>query len=343
MTEKQILELLERYGPTIRDAILTGIREIRDDARLREIIRMIEQNNVEGAMRALGYNPGVFSRFHIMMVQAFEQGGMMAMAMMPRYTPDATGVMTKMRFNVRDPRAELWLTNRSSSMVTNIEEDVRLAVRTTLSDGLERGRNPRSVALDLVGRYNRTTGHREGGVVGLGEREIEWARNVERKLLNLDPSYLEQKLRDKRFDGVVRKAIKEGKPLPAATVQKLTDRYREIALKNRGDTIGRTETLAALNRSEYEATRQALAQSNLPLSAATKVWDSAGDERVRKSHDDMDGQRVGIDEPFISPRGARMMHPHDRSLITDPNLAGKETIACRCRVRYDIKFGANLR
>lgn len=334
MTEKQLLQLLDKYAPAIRDAILTGIRDIRDNARLSEIIRMIEANDVDGALRALGYNPAVFNTYRLMMLQAFEQGGLLLMASLPRYTADAIGVQTVMRFNVRDRAAEQWLEQQSSTLITNIEDDIRTAVRTTLGEGMQEGRNPRSVALDLVGRYNRTTGHREGGLVGLSEQQQQWSRNVRQKLLTLDESYFDMKLRDKRFDSIVRAAIVSGKPLTAAQVTKLVDRYRDIALKSRGDAIGRTEALAALNRSEWESTRQALAQSNLPTEAAHKIWDSAGDSRVRHTHDEMDGQRVGIDEAFVSPSGARLMHPHDRSL----GAPGKETIMCRCRVRYDIDF-----
>jgi hypothetical protein len=243
-----------------------------------------------------------------------------------------------LRFNVRDPEAEKWLRERSSSLITGIGEDIREAVRSTLQDGMAQGRNPKSVALDLVGRYDRTTKHREGGVVGLGEREQYWARSARAKLVSLDESYFTLELRDKRFDGIVRKAIESGKPLTAEQVTRITDRYRARALQHRGEMIGRTEALAALNRSEYESTRQALAQSGLPPAAAAKVWDSAGDARVRNSHRAMDGQRVGIDEAFVSPSGARLLHPGDVSM----GAPGTEVIACRCRVRYDVQWGYGL-
>ena len=336
MTEKQLIELLGKWGAAIRDAILVGIRDIRDNARLTEIIRMIEQNNVEGALRALGYDPAVFNTYYTMMVQAFEEGGMMLMMSQPRSTADATGVQTMLRFIVRNPDAEKWLREQSSSLVTNIGEDVREAVRSTLDEGMREGRNPRSVALELVGRYDRSTGHREGGVVGLGAREQFWSRSVRQKLLTLDASYFDMALRDKRFDATVRAAIESGTPLSAETVQRLTDRYRAKALQFRGETIGRTEALGALNRSQYEATRQALEQSGLPPAAAHKVWKSAKDSRVRHSHREMHNQRVGIDEPFVSPdTGARLMHPHDSSL----GAPAREIIDCRCRVDFDIDYG----
>lgn len=334
MTEKQLLELLEKYAPAIRDALLEGIRDIRDNARLSEIIRMIQVNDVDGALRALGYSPAVFNNYRSIVMQAFEQGALSFMLGQPRYTSDEIGVVKPMRFNVRNPAAQQWLEQKSSTLVTGIEDDIRLAVRDALGQGMAEGRNPRSVALDLVGRYNQTTGHREGGIVGLGEREQAWARSVRQKLLTLDESYFEMTLRDKRFDGIVRKAIEEGKPLTADQVTKLVDRYRERALKARGDNIGRTEALAALNRSNWEATRQALEQSGLPLAAAYKIWKTASDEWVRGSHQKMHNQRVPIDEAFVSPSGARLLHPHDSSLGAPPT----ETIMCRCRVQYDIDY-----
>ena len=42
MTERELLRLLEQYAPAIREAILDGIRDIRDNARLNEIVRMVQ-------------------------------------------------------------------------------------------------------------------------------------------------------------------------------------------------------------------------------------------------------------------------------------------------------------
>jgi len=335
VTERQLKEMLEKFAPLVRDAILAGIREIRDGAVLAQLIELIERGDENAVLRALGYNPAVFNAYYVVMMQTFEAGGLALIAGLPRYATGSDGVRTVMRFNVRDREAEAWLQQRSSGLVVEIENDVRQSVRDTLQRGLEQGRNPRNVALDLVGRFNRETGRREGGAVGLNSNQLTWVNSVRQKLLTLDESYFEMGLRYTRGDGEVRRAIESGKPLSPETVDRLVGRYRENALRYRGETIARTEALAALNRSEYEATKQALAQSDLPPSAARKIWDSAGDGRVRDSHRDMDGQSVGIDEPFVSPvTGALMMHPHDASL----GAPSRETVGCRCRVRYKIDF-----
>ena len=339
MTEAELNRLLERFAPAIRDAVIAGIREIRDGVLLSQLIELIERGDEQAVLRALGINPAVFSPVWIAMSQAFEAGGMALIAGLPRYATGADGVRTPMRFNIRNPRAETWLQQQSSALVTGIEEDVRQVVRGVLQTGQMQGRNPRNVALDIVGRYNRETKRREGGVLGLNAQQITWRDSVRQKLLTLDKSYFDMGLRDPMFDSIVQQAIASGKPLSAETVDKLVNRYEDNALRYRGETIGRTEALAAIQTSRHEAVRQAVEQSDIPLSAVRKIWDTAGDDRVRHSHKELDGVSVGIDEPFVTVNQHRLLHPHDTSL----NAPASETVMCRCRVRYDIPFGMRSR
>lgn len=332
-------DLLEQLAPDVANAFRAAIQDITDNALLMQIIEAIERNDIEGAFRALGFDPASFNGFTAALRSAFEAGATAMLTTLPKYISGADGIKTIIRFNMRDPRAEQWLQQQSSSLITNIEADVRNAVRNTLQAGLAEGRNPRNVALDIVGRYDRSTGHREGGAVGLGEREETWSRSARQRLLTLDDGYFTLALRDKRFDATVRAAIDAGKPLPLDTVDKLVDRYRANALRHRGETIGRTETLSALNTSQHEATIQALQRSDLPMSAGKKTWKTAMDNRVRHDHREMQNVTVGIDEPFMLPDGSQMMFPTDTSLGAAP----KETILCRCRAQYTIDFEARLR
>lgn len=333
-------QLLEKLAPDIAAAFRAAIADITDNTILQQVIEAIERNDVEGAFRALGFSPASFNPLAIAMRDAFQAGAMTMLSTFPKYVAGADGIKTMVRFNIRDPRAEDWLRDEAGTLITAIEQDTRNAVRNTMQAGMREGRNPRKVALDIVGRYNRSTGHREGGVVGLGEREEAWSQSARTRLLTLDERYFELGLRDKRFDSTVRAAIEAQKPLPADVVDKLVDRYRANALRHRGETIGRTEALHALNRSEWLATKQAVEQGNLRADAITRVWDSAGDSRVRPTHKALDGQTVGLDEPFVSPlTGARMMHPGDTSL----NAPGREVIGCRCRVRTVVDWFAGVK
>lgn len=333
-------QLLAELAPQIRKAFEAAIADIVDNVILRQVIDAIERGDIEGAFKALGIVPPVYNPLVSVLSEAVNAGGIMMMAQFPKYLADSTGLKTMLRFNLRDRRAEDWLRNKSSGLITTIDNDIRANVRTTLDAGMRAGRNPRSVALDIVGRIDPVTGKRSGGVVGLGEREEYWSRSARRKLESLDQGYFDMELRDKRFDKTVQRAIADGRMLPREVVDKLVDRYRSNALRHRGETIGRTEALAALHYSEWIATKQALEASNLPQSAVRKVWDSTGDARVRSSHKALDGLSVGLDEPFVSPlTGARMMHPGDVTL----GAPGAEVIDCRCRIRYDVNWYAGLR
>jgi SPP1 gp7 family putative phage head morphogenesis protein len=84
----------------------------------------------------------------------------------------------------------------------------------------------------------------------------------------------------------------------------------------RASRIGRTEVLRALNFGSMEAYRQSGVVEQ-------KEWLATPDDRVRPSHAEADGQRVGLDEKF-DVGGHKLNQP------LDPNAPASETIHCRC-------------
>jgi hypothetical protein len=260
VNEKQFLEALAKFAPALQRAFIEAMQRITDDAILAQLVEAVKAGDAEAAWRAIGYQQSVMNRFIATLTTTFEHGGATMMMSLPKYTADATGTKTALIFNIRDRRAEAWLAEQSSSLIEQIEYDIRVNVRSTLADGLAAGRNPNVTALDIIGRYNTQTGHREGGVVGLGQREEMWARSARAKLEALDKSYFNLVLRDKRFDGVVQKAIDSGNMLPAETVERLITRYRDRALKYRGENIGkRWPRSIALNMNQCD--RRSISQT----------------------------------------------------------------------------------
>lgn len=330
---EQLDALIDLFAPDIRSAFLAAIQDIVDTALLNRIIEAIQLGDVEGAFKALGFSPAAMRPLTAAIERAFEMGGVMTGKTFPKYLNTNSG-RAVFRFDVRNSRAEAWLRDHSSTLVTRLENEARTVVRNTLTTGMQDGRNPRNVALDIVGRIDPATGKRTGGVIGLTEHQEFWVRSARTKLIQLDDKYFNMGLRDKRFDRTVAKAIRDGKPLPMDTVDKLTARYRDNALKYRGEMIARTEAIQSLNRAEWEATKQAVELGATKTDAVAREWDSAGDKDVRYSHRKMDGQRRGIDEPFISPSGAQLMFPGDTSL----GAGADEVVACRCRVRTVIDW-----
>lgn len=339
MTPRQQLDAFaELLAPVLRDAFLAALQDIVDTVILRRVIEAVEYGDLEAAFRAMGFSDAAMRPLTAAIETGFEQGGILTGATFPRYLQTSNGKAV-FRFDVRNSRAEAWLRDHSSELVTRIGDDVRGVIRNTLTRGMEEGRNPRNVALDIIGRVDPASGKRVGGVVGLTPNQELWASSARQRLIALDEKYFTMELRDKRFDRTVAKAIRDGKPLPIATVDKLIDRYRSNALRYRGEMIGRTEAMQSLNRSEWEATMQAVDLGATKKSAVQREWDSAGDRRVRWSHVKLNGLRVGVDEPFVSPvTGAKMMFPGDTSL----GAPAREVVACRCRVRTVIDWLADI-
>lgn len=337
-TSRQVLEeLIAKYTPVVRDAFLTAIAEVTSEVILSDLVKALEAGDVEAAFRTLGMSDAALRPISAALEIAYEAGGSGVGSTFPRRLRTEYG-RGAFHFDVRNPRAENWIKEQSSRLITRIQEDARVNIRNVLTSNLEQGNNPRTTALDIVGRINPVTGRREGGIIGLTQQQELWVRNARRDLQNLDSRYFDRLARDKRFDSVVQKAIAEGRPLTADVIEKLVSRYKDTLLKLRGETIGRTETIQALNRSEYEAFKQAVDMGAARAGDVKREWDSAGDLRVRDSHRHMDGQSVGLEEPFTTPSGEKLMFPGDWSL----GASAEEIINCRCRVRLNVDWLADI-
>lgn len=338
---QQLNELIERFTPIIRDAFKAAITDIKDRAILAEVIDAISLGDPDRAFRSLGISDAAMRPLTQALEQAFEAGGVMIAGSVPRGVRG--GARAVFRFDIRNSRAEAFLRDQSSQLVSRISGEQMTAIRNVITDGVTAGRNPRNIALDIVGRIDPTSGRRVGGIVGLtGPQERAVAR-ARAELLSGDASemnkWFSRERRDKRFDSTVRKAIDAGEALDVDTVSRLTTRYSDSLLNLRGDNIGRTESVSSLNRSQMEAFEQAVDQGVIQRSAVKRIWDSAGDDgRTRHSHLAMDGQMVGLNEPFVSPSGSRMMFPGDTSLAAE----AEETINCRCRVRTEVDWFAGV-
>lgn len=114
--------------------------------------------------------------------------------------------------------------------------------------------------------------------------------------------------------------------------KEITERVPEISSRRAG-VIARTETHGASNYGT-----QRMAESiGVPM---RKVWISGQDDRVRKiprdgyDHRQMDGVKVGMDEPFLVPSKAG---PPDAIMYPgDPAGAAGNVINCRCTLSHEV-------
>ena len=189
-------------------------------------------------------------------------------------------------------------------------------------------------ALQLVGRID-ATGRRTGGIIGLTAKQMDYVRRARAQLENLDAGYFSRERRDKRLDGLVKRAIASGKPLPKADIDRITGRYSDRLLQLRGETIARTEGINAYRAANVEAYRQMIESGAVREDQISREWDSTLDSRTRLQHAAMEGvQARGLSQPFVLPDGTMMMHPGDASL----GAGADQIVSCRCFMKVKLKL-----
>lgn len=331
----RIAQLTSEWEPTIRAAFLEAVLDIADRADVRRIAERLEKGDVAGAIEAVHIDTAAYSVLDRAISGAFNAGGASAVSALPKIK-DPSGAALIVRWDARNLRAENWLRSHSSDLITRIVDDQRAAVRNALSEGVIAGRNPKATVLDVVGRVNRITGRREGGIVGLTAPQQSYVSNALAELSSKDPDvmarYFTRTRRDRRFDAEVRRAMKDGRVIDADLRTRIVGRYSDRLLELRGETIGRTETMAALNQSGVEAMQQAIDAGVVQAGTVTKVWHTARDPKVRDSHAAIDRQSVGIEGRFSNG----LAYPGD------PSGGPAETANCRCWMETRIDFTAGL-
>ena len=333
---KDVQAALDRMEPELRQAFLDAIARSRSAVSLQKVEAALIAGNIEGAIDALRLEGVWFSSLQDAVRSSLNAGGALALTRL-RVRDPYDGTTFVLGFDGRHDRAEAWVRERSSALITEIVEDQREMARQQIKAGLEAGRNPRQTALDIVGRINRATGKREGGFIGLTSQQAAWVRNAEAQLRNLDAEYFTRGKRDKRYDATVRKAIKDGKPLADADVQKIMSRYKERLLKYRADVIARTESLNAMRAGAYEGYQQLVDSGRVRADQVTVTWSATMDGRTRDHHRSLNGTAIQFGEFFNPEPGVFMLYPGDLEHSTDPKALARETIQCRCVALYRIK------
>lgn len=335
--KQQIRKLLDDLEPTVQKAFFESIDSLKSNIELNRIVERLEQQDIDGAMRALNIDPAAYRPLQKATEEVFESGGNQAAKKVPKAPEAAT---TTFRFDIRHPTAEQELRQYSSTLVTRITEDQRQAIRDAMADGISQGRAPRQTALNIVGRLSKVTGRREGGIIGLSVPQSQYVENMRQRLLSGDKDELKKVLtmerRDKRFDARIRDAILTGKKIDQASVDRMTGRYADRLLMLRGETIARTETMTAFNKGQMSSMGQAIAEGRIAASLVMKVWHAFLDERTRFTHRLLNKTRVAFNDKFQTARGRFMAHPGD------PEGGVEECACCRCWMEFVIDFLADL-
>lgn len=335
---KAVRDALAKLEPQVQRAFLEAIGDITKAADLQAVIRALEVGDVEAAVRAMRFEATLFGAVDRSLEEAYRAGGIAAIGSLPVIRDPFDGGRIALGFDGRHPRAERWARDMSSRLIVEIVEDQRNMARDVIRQGLEAGRGPRSTALDIVGRVNKTTKRREGGLIGITSNQAQWVKRAEDQLRDGDYSgYLGRDLRNKQFDKLIARAERDGRALTDAEIGKISTAYRNNILRYRGETIARTETITAYRAGNQEGFRQLVDTGAVRDDQIVRTWGATGDLRTRVSHNFMNGVSVrGLDTHW-NVSGSLMMYPGDTSL----GAAAEMVVNCRCyetiRINYDAE------
>lgn len=337
-TRRAFAEATKAMEPAIRRAFLQAIADVRSVAQYRLVEAAIERGDIQGALDVLRLGSEFFAPLDRALDDVFRAGAAYQLGTLPKRMPTSGGGPLIVRFQGRNPRAEEAVRRIGGDLIQEILEDQRTLVVEAVRNGIEVGRGPRQTALDIVGRVG-ANGRRSGGLIGLHSKDARAVQRARDELAGGSADYFRRAGRDRRFDGTVRKAMREGRALSQADIDRIAGRYSDRLLKLRGDTIARTETIKAFGAGRYEGVAQLIDTGQVSARHVTLVWDATGDARTRPDHMTMEGQTVIFGFPFVFPDGSRALFPGDTSL----GASAKQTIQCRCYVQIKIDWFAQAR
>lgn len=337
MARETLLDRLEKEAPKVSRAFAVAINKRLRTINLNTLTDALERGDIGAVFELLDLSAGHFSNLAIALTATYAAGGEFGHREIERQAVKAKFPIPVPEFNVQHPRARAWLEQQSSRLVREVTEGQRDAIRTAIAWHFDNNVSGRAAALDIVGRINKVTKRREGGIIGLTDAQSKWANNAKDELKGGPGDlrkYLQRERRDKRFDPIVKKAIKEKTPLSPAKVNQIAGRYKVRLLEFRGKMVARQETMSALQASKNEGLDQLIGSGMVQTQDVIRTWDAAADMDTRPHHAVMDGQRRIQGEPFISGIGGLLLYPTDTSL----GATAADVINCRCLVHESINF-----
>lgn len=309
--------LVAQYGQAIGDAFLEAIQRAASSVSLAQLEDAINRNDLRALEMLLRMEQGALFPVSEAIRSAFIGGGLSAGSI-------SSG---QFGFDGRHYRAEAWVRENAGTLVQGIQADTQAMLRAVMENRVVTGESGAVTARAIVGTYNRATGRREGGFLGLTTQQTDAAIKARSELQNIDPAYFSRKLRDRRYDSLVRKAIESGKPLSAADIDRITMRYRDRLAKYRGEIIARTEAHKAISAGQWEGMQQAVDAG----AQVTMRWVHGFSREPRLDHLSL-GQAPSrpFGTPFQMADGVTLRFPHD------PMAPAHHVINCKCSLYFRV-------
>lgn len=317
-TRERIEAMIAAAGRRMQREFLEAVAEVAEGVSLAELEQLLSDARVD---EILALQEAIAARMATRWVREYTEAAEETAAFI------ADRLEQYVDFDRTNARAIRTMRDNRARFVREFMDDQRETVTRAVVEGFRQIRVDEQDGVAVVREVAvnpRETARRFRDSVGLTAKQEQWVRNYRMQLETLDLGALDRRLRDRRFDGTVTRAIERSEPLSRQQVDRMVERYRERWVKYRAEVIARTEAIGAVQGGTQEMYRQAFENGTLDQQELERTWDTREDGRQRDAHDAMDGQVRGVDEAFVSGNGNLLMYPGDRS------APASEIIQCRC-------------
>lgn len=345
-----VQDALDRLEPALRDAFLQAIDQITNAVRLQQLEALILAGDIEGAVEALRLEQGFFGPLYEAQRSTYMTGGPLALSGL-RIRDPYDGSRFVFSFNGRHDRAERWIREQSSRLITEVIEEQKEQARIVIREAAEAGQHPRDTARAIVGKVDPATGKRVGGILGLdrarrgvfqkiidGMATPEGVRDLVTVPRDGSAPYVTLTSVNEATKQRILRAYAKGEAVPPADIAISRKQLRNKLLKDRGDTIARTEALNGLRAGRHEGMEQ-LVESGVVRRDQVRIrWQATLDSRLRDTHRHLHNQTVSMGDFFNPAPGVFMQYPGDLEHSPgNPKGLAANTIQCRCLAVYRIR------
>lgn len=259
-----LVRMAARLEPRLRRAFLLAAMRARESSQLDKLADAIasgQLTQVEAYSGALALAQNFKEPLRLNLVAGFLTGAGYGIQ-------ELRDIGVAMRFDLMNPHAATYAKRATASLITEIGNQAREAVREKVRGAVEEGLTPAEIARQI----------RDEGIIGLHSRQVEALNRFREKLA--DEGVKPEKLNSR------------------------AERYGRALLRQRTLTIARTETMRAANGGQMAAWQDAKRQGLID-SDATRRWTATADDRIDlEICEPLDGEETGLNEDFIVPTGS---------------------------------------
>jgi hypothetical protein len=303
---RAINRLLSKYEPDLARGFMEGVKRIQSEVVLKDVAEKIAAGDIAAVMAIIG-PVQIGTSFGAMLnttLGAYFDSGDMA----------ARDTSVSVWFNHANPTAAASWQRYQQAKITQLTDEAKETINQIMRRALAEGRNPMDTARTI----------RDS--IGLTAQQEQAVDNYRTALQQRMSNALERKLRDRRFDSTVRRAIANDKALSPEQIDRFVARYQARQLQHRAQTIARTESTRAINAGQQAYIETAVKDGVVRREQVRRFWVVTRDERTRRAHaaiPRLNPDGVGLDEPFKTPLGP-LMYPGDTA------GSPENVINCRC-------------